>query len=80
LKYSVPKSMPSTPEAAEADVEKRSSTKRGRRDKRGGLFLRPGGNIMREKLDTDFGVCFVNVQARARKAASSTRLQGKARR
>src|ERR1700759_1563477 len=58
LKYSVPKSMPSTPEAAEADVEKRSRTKRGMRDKRGGLFLRPGGNIMREKLDADFGVCF----------------------
>jgi hypothetical protein len=79
LKYSVPKSMPSTPEAAEADAEKRSRTKRGRRDKRGGLFLRPGGNIMREKLGADFGVCLVSVLARARKAASSTKLQGKAR-
>jgi hypothetical protein len=72
--------MPSTAEAAEADVEKRSRTKRGRRDRKGGLFLRPGGNIMRNELDADSDVCLVNVETRAHKRALSTRLQEKVKR
>src|SRR5271156_1184536 len=48
LRYSVPRSIPRTAEAAKAGVEKRSRTKRGSRYRQDGTFLRPGGDILQK--------------------------------